>query len=317
MLHTRVCDVFGVQYPIIQGGMIWVSGWKLAAAVSGAGGLGLIGAGSMNPELLREHIRKAKAACEKPFGVNLPIFFNYAEEMARVIIDEGVKIVFTSGGSPKKFTKAFRDAGMRVAHVTSTPALAKKCEEAGVDAVVVEGFEAGGHNGRDELTTMALVSQTAELVKTIPVIAAGGIYNGATMAAVLCMGAEGAQVGTRFAASAESSAHEGFKRAMLEASASDTALLLRKLIPVRVIKNDWAARVAAAESAGAGEKELLELLGEKRSRLGMFEGDVKEGELEIGQVVGALKDLPGAAEIVEKMAKECVETLRRAAKLAE
>ena len=310
-MESRVSKLFNIEYPIIQAGMIWVSGWKLAVAAAKAGALGLIGAGSMTPELLREHIRKARAACpDRSWGVNLPIFFKFAEEMAGIILEEGVRIVFTSGGSPKKFTGRFKNAGITVTHVTAAPTLAVKCEEAGVDAVVVEGFEAGGHNGRDELTTMVLVPQAADAVK-IPVIAAGGIYDGRGMAAAMALGAEGVQIGTRFAAAIESSAHENFKRAMLAASATDTFLILRKLIPARVIVNDWAKTVMAAEARGASEEELLNLIGEKRTKLGMFDGDLKDGEVQIGQIVGALKEIRPAGDLIREIVAQYGETIRK------
>ena len=309
MISTAVTELFGIRHPIVQGGMIWVSGWRLAAAVARAGALGLIGAGSMTPELLREHIQKIKAAnIDGVWGVNLPIFFQYAEEMIAIILEEDVRVVFTSGGSPGKYTARLKDRGIKVAHVTSTPDLAVKCQAAGVDAVVVEGFEAGGHNGRDELTTMVLVPQTVDAVK-IPVIAAGGIYDGRGMAAALALGASGVQIGTRFAATVESSAHENFKRLMLRASATETLLVLKNLVPARVIKNAWFERVLAAEQRGAAPEELLEIIGEKRTRLGMFEGDLEEGELQIGQAVGAIRDLPTAAEVVRDIARECESTI--------
>jgi enoyl-[acyl-carrier protein] reductase II len=310
-MKTRITELFNIDYPIIQAGMIWVSGWKLAVAAARAGALGLIGSGSMTPELLREHIRKAKAACpDKPWGVNLPIFFKFADEMAAVILEEGIRIVFTSGGSPKKYTGRFKNAGMTVVHVTATPALAVKCEEAGIDAVVVEGFEAGGHNGREELTTMVLVPQAVDAVK-IPVIAAGGIYDGRGMAAALAMGAEGVQIGTRFAATVESSAHENFKRAMTDASPTDTFLILRKLIPARVIVNEWAKTILAAEARGASQEELLNLIGEKRTKLGMFDGDLKEGEIQIGQVVGALKEIKPAGDVVREIVAQYERAVKR------
>ena len=310
-METRITRLFNIDYPIIQAGMVWVSGWKLAVAAAKAGALGLIGAGSMTPELLREHIRKAKAACpDKSWGVNLPIFFKFADDMAAVIEEEGIKIVFTSGGSPKKYTGRFKNAGMTVVHVTASPSLAVKCQEAGVDAVVVEGFEAGGHNGREELTTMVLVPQTVDSVK-IPVIAAGGIYDGRGMAAALAMGAEGVQIGTRFAATVESSAHDHFKQAMTAATPTDTFLILRKLIPARVIVNDWARAVMAAEARGASEEELLNLIGEKRTKLGMFDGDLKEGEIQIGQIVGALKEIKPAGDVVREIVAQYEQAVRR------
>ena len=310
-METRITKLFNIDYPIIQAGMVWVSGWKLAVAAAKAGALGLIGAGSMTPELLREHIRKAKTACpDKSWGVNFPIFFKFADEMAAIILEEGIRIVFTSGGSPKKYTGRFKDAGMTVTHVAATPALAVKCEEAGVDAVVVEGFEAGGHNAREELTTMVLVPQTVDAVK-IPVIAAGGIYDGRGVAAALAMGAEGVQIGTRFAATVESSAHENFKRAMMDASPTDTFLILRKLIPARVIVNEWAKTILAAEAKGASQEELLQLIGEKRTKLGMFDGDLKDGEIQIGQVVGALKEIKPAGDVVREIVAQYGQAVKR------
>ncbi len=305
MISTGITELFGIRYPIVQGGMIWVSGWRLAAAVADAGALGLIGAGSMTPELLREHIRKIKnREVNGVWGVNLPIFFQYAEEMADIILAEDVRVVFTSGGSPRKFPSRFKERGIKVAHVTATPDLAVKCEEAGVDAVVVEGFEAGGHNGRDELTTMVLVPQTVDAVK-IPVLAAGGIFDGRGMAAALAMGAAGVQIGTRFAATLESSAHENFKRMILAASPTDTFLILRKLIPARVIKNTWYERVWEAENRGASPEDLLRIIGEKRTKTGMFDGDLQEGELQIGQAAGAIRDLPAAGDVVMAIARDC------------
>jgi enoyl-[acyl-carrier protein] reductase II len=310
-MKTRITKLFNIDYPIIQAGMVWVSGWKLAVAAAKAGALGLIGAGSMTPELLREHIRKAKAACpDKPWGVNFPIFFKFADEMATVVQEERIRIVFTSGGSPKKFTGRFKDAGMTVVHVTASPMLAVKCEEAGVDAVVVEGFEAGGHNGREELTTMVLVPQAVDAVK-IPVIAAGGIYDGRGMAAALSLGAEGVQIGTRFAATVESSAHDNFKRSMLNASPTDTFLILRKLIPARVIVNNWAKTILAAEARGASEEELLHLVGEQRTKLGMFDGDLKDGEIQIGQAVGALKEIKPAGDVVREIVSQYYQAVQR------
>jgi enoyl-[acyl-carrier protein] reductase II len=310
-MKTRVSELFKIDYPIIQAGMIWVSGWKLAVAAAKAGALGLIGAGSMTPELLREHIRKAKADCpDRSWGVNLPIFFNFADEMVQIILEEKIKIVFTSGGSPKKYTGRFKDAGITVAHVTATPQLAVKCEEAGVDAVVVEGFEAGGHNGRDELTTMVLVPQAADAVR-IPVIAAGGIYDGRGMAAAMALGAEGVQIGTRFAATIESSAHDNFKQAMIDTSPTGTFLILRKLIPARVIVNDWARTILAAEAGGASEDELLNLIGEKRTKLGMFDGDLAEGEIQIGQIAGALKEVKTAGEIVREIVAQYEQAIKK------
>ncbi|RJO68937.1 MAG: nitronate monooxygenase [Myxococcales bacterium] len=304
MRRTRVNELFGIEHPIVQAGMIWVSGAKLAAAAAEAGALGLIGAGSMTPELLRAQIRKARTLTARPFGVNLPIFHRYAEEMVPIILEEGVRIVFTSAGSPKKYTPTFKAAGIVVAHVVSTPELAKKCEDAGVDAVVAEGFEAGGHNGRDELTTMVLVPQAVDAVK-LPVIAAGGIGDGRAMAAAFALGAEGVQVGSRFVCAAESSAHAAFKAKVVEAGSTDTFLVLKPIVPVRLIKNSFCRRVLDIEAAGADKEKLSELLGRGRARLGMLDGDVEEGELEIGQVSGLIRDVAPAAEIVRRLVEEC------------
>lgn len=311
MIRTRVNELFGIDVPVIQGGMVWTSGWKLAVAVARAGGLGLIGAGSLTPELLDEHLTKARReAPNAPWGVNLPIFYDHAEAMIDVILDHGVRTVFTSGGSPKRYTGRLKGAGCAVAHVCASPSLAEKCEGAGVDAVVVEGFEAGGHNGREELTTMVLVPQAVDRC-SIPVIAAGGVFDGRTMAAALALGAEGVQVGTRFAATAEASCHPAFKRAIVEAPDNGTMLILRKLIPVRVILNQWARETRQAEADGAPPDELLRRLGVKRSRRGMFEGDLDEGELEIGQASGAITDLPPAGEVLARMVRECDEVIER------
>ena len=300
MKHTRINDLFGIRYPIIQAGMIWVSGAKLAAAAAEAGALGLIGAGSMDPALLRSQIRKAFSLTDKPFGVNLPIFYRHSEEMIPVIIEEGVRIVFCSGGSPKKYTGRFKDAGCTVVHVTTTPVLAKKCEDAGVDAVVCEGFEAGGHNGRDEITTLVLVPQVADAVD-IPVIAAGGIGDGRGIAAAFALGAEGVQVGSRFVCAEEASSHAAFKEAVVKAGIEDTFLVLKSLIPVRLIKNGFCERLMEAEKRCATQEELLEILGFSRAQLGMHDGDTQEGELEIGQIAGLIRDIRPAAEIVGDM----------------
>lgn len=311
MLQTRINELFGTRYPVVQGGMIWTSGWKLAVAVARAGGVGLVGAGSMTPELLDEHLTKARAAAPgEPWGVNLPIFYDHAEAMIDVILRHRIRIVFTSGGTPKRFTGKLKDAGCVVTHVCSTPSLARKCEDAGVDAVVVEGFEAGGHNGREELTTMVLVPQAVDRC-SIPVIAAGGIHDGRTMAAAFALGAAGVQVGTRFAATAEASCHPDFKRAIVEAGDTSTMLILRKLIPVRVIMNEWARDIRQAEADGASRADLLERLGVKRSRRGMFDGDLEQGELEVGQVSGAISDLPAAGDVLARMVREYDEVLAR------
>lgn len=303
MIETRITELFGVEYPIIQGGMIWVSGAKLAAAVSEAGGLGLIGAGSMRPDLLRAQIKKAKSLTDKPFGVNIPLLYKYAVDMIDIVIEEGVKIVFTSAGSPKFFTAKLKEKGIRVAHVCSTPALAKKCEGYGVDAVVCEGFEAGGHNGREEISTMVLIPQCVDAVE-VPVIAAGGIADGRGILAAMALGADGVQVGSRFVATEEASCHESFKNAVINASPGDTMLVMKQLVPVRLLKNQFCQRVLQAEAEGADSAVLAELLGQGRARKGMMEGDMNEGELEIGQVSGTIKQILSAKRIVSDMVKE-------------
>ena len=300
-IETRVTRLFGIRYPIVQGGMVWCSGARLAAAVSAAGGLGLVGAGSMDPDLFRRHLHKARSLTDAPVGVNLPLLKVSIEDLVRVTLDEGVRIVFTSAGSPKKYTPRFKEAGSVVVHVASTPALAVKCEAAGVDAVVVEGTEAGGHNGRDEITTFCLVPQAADAV-SIPVLAAGGIADGRGLAAALCLGAEGVQVGTRFALTRESSAHEGYKAGALAAGPGATRLLLRMLVPTRMLMNPFAERILEAEARGAAPDELKTLLEGARARAGIFEGDTEEGELEIGQIAGMIGDLPSAGEVVRRMA---------------
>ncbi|MBE9483498.1 MAG: nitronate monooxygenase [Bacteroidetes bacterium] len=300
---NKISELFGIKYPIIQAGMIWCSGWELASAVSNAGGLGLIGAGSMYPETLREHIRKCKAATTKPFGVNLPLIYPQMDEIVDVVIEEGVRIVFTSAGNPKKWTQHFHDHGIKVAHVIANVKFAMKCEEAGVDAVVAEGFEAGGHNGPEETTTMTLIPMVREAIK-LPLIAAGGIATGRGMMAAMALGAEGVQIGSRFVASEESSAHEMFKKSVIAVKDGDTALSLKKLIPVRLVKNDFYLRVKELENGGAGREELMELLGRGRAKLGMFEGDMQEGELEIGQIAGLINEIKPAAVILEDILKE-------------
>jgi enoyl-[acyl-carrier protein] reductase II len=312
---TRVTKLFGINYPIIQAGMVWTSGAKLAIASSNAGILGLVGAGSMTPELLRDQIRKTREQAKGAWGVNLPVFYRHTEEMAKMIVEEKVPVVFTSGGSPKKYTATFKAAGALVAHVTPNPSLAKKCEEAGVDAVVVEGFEAGGHDGRDELTTMVLTPQARDLVK-IPLIAAGGIADGRQMVAAFALGAEGVQVGSRLAASAEASGHENFKQAIAAAGEADTFLTLKKIMPVRVLKNPFYKQVEEAEARGASAEELSQLLGHGRAQRGMLEGDVVEGELEIGQVAGMIREILPVAEIVRRMVTEFRQALAGLAPLA-
>lgn len=311
MKENRVCQLFNIEKPIIQAGMIWCSGWELASAVSEAGGLGLIGAGSMYPEVLRQHIRKCKAATTRPFGVNVPLLYPDIEQHMQVILDEGVKIVFTSAGNPKTWTARLKEAGITVVHVVSNVKFALKCAEAGVDAVVAEGFEAGGHNGREETTTLVLIPQVRRAI-SIPLIAAGGIGSGAQMAATFALGAEAVQVGSRFVATPESSAHENFKKAVLNASEGDTALTLKQLTPVRLIRNKFYRAVEEAERRGASAEELQNLLGRARAKKGMFEGDLDEGELEIGQISGSISEIRPAAEIVEELFTEfraCVQRL--------
>ena len=300
---NRITDLFGIRYPVIQAGMIWCSGWELASAVSNAGGLGLIGSGSMYPDILREHIKKCKAATDKPFGVNLPLIYPQMDEIAEIVIEEGVKIVFTSAGNPKKWTAHFQKHGIRVAHVIANVKFAKKCEEAGVDAVVAEGFEAGGHNGIEETTTMTLIPMVRNAIQ-LPLIAAGGIATGRGMMAAMALGADGVQIGSRFVASEESSAHDLFKNAVINASDGDTALALKKLIPVRLIKNDFYLRVKELEDKGASREELMKLLGRGRAKLGMFEGEMQEGELEIGQVAGLIHAIKPAAVILSEIITE-------------
>ncbi|MES2512962.1 MAG: DUF561 domain-containing protein [Bacteroidota bacterium] len=293
-------QLFNIKYPIIQGGMIWCSGWELASAVSNAGGLGLIGSGSMYPEILRDHIRKCKKATPKPFGVNVPLLYPNIEEHMKIIIEENVKIVFTSAGNPKTWTNLLKEHGITVVHVVSNVKFAIKCQEAGVDAIVAEGFEAGGHNGREETTTLVLIPQVTKAV-TIPVIAAGGIGSGEAMAAAIALGAQGVQVGSRFAATQESSAHANFKNAILTAREGDTQLSLKQLTPVRLLKNPFYEQVVEMEKRGASVDELTVLLGRGRAKKGMFEGDMTEGELEIGQVSGTINKMETVMEVIDEM----------------
>lgn len=302
-MNNRITSLFGIKYPIISGGMVWCSGWRLASAVSNAGGLGLIGAGSMHPETLREHIQKCKAATDKPFGVNVPLMYPEIEKIMDIIISEGVKIVFTSAGNPKLWTKKLQDNGIKVAHVISSSKFALKCEEAGVDAVVAEGFEAGGHNGREETTTMVLIPQVRKSI-SIPLIAAGGIGTGSAMLAAFALGAEGIQMGTRFALTQESSASNEFKELCINLKEGDTILSLKKLSPTRLIKNDFYNIVQEAEDRGATAEEMRGILGRGRAKKGIFEGDLSEGELEIGQVSSLIEDLPTAADVVNSVIDE-------------
>ena len=297
---NRVCELFNIQYPIIQGGMVWCSGWRLAAAVSNAGGLGLLGAGSMHPEVLREHIRKCQAATTKPFGVNVPLMYPEIETLMQIIIDEGVKIIFTSAGNPKTWTARLQAAGIKVAHVVSSAKFAAKCEEAGVDAIVAEGFEAGGHNGREETTTLCLIPAVRKAT-TLPLMAAGGIATGEGLLAAMALGAEGAQIGTRFALTKESSAHENFKQLCLNLKEGDTKLLLKKLSPTRLVKGDFTTAVEEAEARGASVEELHELLGKGRAKKGIFEGDLQNGELEIGQIASLFHEEQSVAEAMEEI----------------
>ena len=296
----RITTLFGINYPVIQAGMVWCSGWRLASAVSNAGGLGLIGAGSMNVDLLREHIVKCKAATRHPFGVNLPLLYSGIDKLIEVVIEEGVKIVFTSAGNPATWTSHLKSHGLTVVHVVSSSRFARKAEASGVDAVVAEGFEAGGHNGREETTTFVLIPLVRAAV-SIPVIAAGGIASGSAMLAAEALGADGFQIGSLFATSKESSAHESFKEKVTHSNEGDTVLTLKQLTPVRLIKNAFYNRVAEAELKGASKEELVSLLGKRRSKLGIFDGDLDEGELEIGQVAAAIRAIKPAAEIVEEL----------------
>jgi len=300
---NKITQLFNIKYPIIQGGMIWCSGWELASAVSNAGGLGLIGSGSMYPDVLKQHIQKCKAATDKPFGVNIPLLYPQIDDHLSIIQEEGVKIVFTSAGNPKKYTSYLKESGITVAHVIANTKFALKCEEAGVDAIVAEGFEAGGHNGFEETTTMTLIPQIKKAM-SLPLIAAGGIGTGRAMLAAFALGADAVQIGSRFAASVESSGHENFKRAIINANNGDTKLVLKKVVPVRLIQNDFCQRIIEAENRGAPKEELLEMLGRARARQGMFEGDLKEGKLEIGQVSGLLDEIKHTGTIVKEIMKE-------------
>ncbi len=307
---NRICQLFNIRYPIIAGGMVWCSGWRLASAVSEAGGLGLIGAGSMHPETLREHINKCKNATTNTFGVNIPLLYPEMETAIRIIIEEKVPVVFTSAGNPKTWTPLLKNHGITVAHVVSSSKFAIKCEEAGADAVVAEGFEAGGHNGREETTTMCLVPAVRN-VTSLPLIAAGGIASGAGIAAAMALGAEGVQIGTRFALSEESSAHDNFKSLCLTLNEGDTRLVLKQLAPTRVVKSRLLDRILAAEATGAPADELKQLLGKGRAKKGMFEGDLEEGELEIGQIASTIRQILPAADIMQQLIKEYDATLSR------
>lgn len=297
---NKITQLFNIKYPIIQGGMVWNSGYKLASAVSNAGGLGLIGAGSMYPEVLREHIQKCKKATDKPFGVNVPMLYPNIEEIMNILVEEGVKIVFTSAGNPKTWTSFLKEKGIAVVHVVSSSVFALKAQEAGVDAVVAEGFEAGGHNGREESTTLTLIPMVKEKIK-IPLIAAGGIATGRGMLAAMVLGADGVQVGSRFAASVESSAHKNFKNKIIETKEGDTQLTLKELTPVRLIKNEFYQDIQDLYTKCPTKEELVQLLGKARAKRGMFEGDMVEGELEIGQIAGLIHDIKPATDIIDEM----------------
>lgn len=313
-MQNRITKLFNISYPIIQAGMIWTSGWRLASAVSNAGGLGVIGAGSMYPDVLREHILKCKAATDKPFGVNVPMLYPDIDKLMDIMVELGVKIVFTSAGNPKTWTPFLKDKGILVVHVVSSVKFALKAEEAGVDAIVAEGFEAGGHNGREETTTLALIPAVKEKI-SIPLIAAGGIATGSSMLATLILGADGVQVGSRFVASQEASCHPLFKQKVVEAGEGDTQLTLKELAPVRLLKNKFYQDIQQAYANGATVEDLKGLLGRARAKRGMFEGDMEEGELEIGQVSAIIHDIKPAAEIVAQMMAEFREAQAMARKL--
>lgn len=302
-MQNRITELFNIQYPIIQAGMIWCSGWELASAVSNAGGLGIIGAGSMYPDVLRSHIRKCKAATDKPFAVNIPLLYPDIDKHIEIIIEEKVPIVFSSAGNPASWTPTLKEAGITVVHVVSNIKFALKAEASRVDAIVAEGFEAGGHNGREETTTLVLIPQVCSAVK-IPVIAAGGIGSGRSMLAAMALGAEGVQIGSRFVASEESSAHLNFKQAVVEAKDGATQLSLKQLTPVRLLKNEFFLKVHEAELRGADKEELAQILGRARAKKGMFEGDMKEGELEIGQISGAIDEIKPASIILKEIITE-------------
>ncbi|MDR3269195.1 MAG: nitronate monooxygenase [Tannerella sp.] len=309
-MGNKVTELLQIKYPLIQGGMVWCSGWKLASAVSNNGGLGLLGAGSMHPELLREHIIKCKAATRFPFGVNVPLTFYEAEEIMKVIIDEGVKIVFSSAGNPKTWTSTLQRHGITVVHVVSGSRFAQKAEEAGVDALVAEGFEAGGHNGREETTTFTLIPQVRKLTR-LPLIAAGGVGTGSGLLAAMSLGADGVQIGTRFALSEESSAHIDFKQRCINTNEGDTLLTLKKISPIRLIKNAFYEQVNEAEGRGAGADELQALLGRGRARMGIAEGDLTNGMLEIGQICAGIKHIEPVKTIIENILTEYREALER------
>lgn len=313
-MTNRITELFNIKYPIIQAGMIWASGWKLASAVSNEGGLGIIGAGSMYPEVLKEHIQKCKKATDKPFAVNVPMLYPNLGEIMEIIVEEGVKIVFTSAGNPKTWTSHLQEKGLKVVHVVSSVKFALKAEQAGVDAIVAEGFEAGGHNGRDETTTFTLIPMVKEQIK-IPLIAAGGIATGRGMLAAMVLGADAVQVGSRFVASNEASSHLNFKQKVVEAKEGDTILTLKELAPVRLLKNRFFEQVTELYSKNPSKEQLIELLGRARAKKGMFEGDLDEGELEIGQIAGLIHDIKPAADIIKDLVREFKEAKAQVAEL--
>ena len=314
MNKNKICELFNIEKPIIQAGMIWCSGWELASAVSNAGGLGLIGSGSMYPDILRGHIKKCKQATNKPFGVNVPLLYPNIEEHIKIIIEEGVKIVFTSAGNPKIWTNHLKQHGIIVVHVVSALKFALKCIDAGVDAIVAEGFEAGGHNGKEETTTFVLIPQIKSSI-SLPIIAAGGIATGTQMAAAFVLGADGVQIGSRFVATFESSAHENFKNKIIQAKEGDTQLTLKQLTPVRLIKNKFFDEVIQAEQSGASIEELKNLLGKARAKKGMFEGDLIDGELEIGQVSASINEIKSAAEVVNEIYSDFKSVIKKISQL--
>ena len=309
-MKNRITELFGIEYPVIQGGMVWCSGWRLASAVSNNGGLGLLGAGSMHPETLLHHIKMMKETTDKAWGINLPLMYPEIDTLVKMIIDEGVKVVFTSAGSPKKYTSMFHDAGIKVAHVVSSSRFAVKCEEAGVDAIVAEGFEAGGHNGREETTTLTLIPQVRE-VTTKPLIAAGGIASGKAMLACMVLGAEGIQAGTLFALTQESSAAQEFKNKCISLEEGDTMLCLKKISPSRLVKNNLYKTLFEAENNGASAEQLREILGKAASKRGIFEGDIDNGELEIGQIASAIKEIKSVHEVMKNLVEQ-YETAKKA-----
>ena len=314
MTNNRITELFGIKYPVIQGGMVWISGWRLASAVSNAGGLGLLGAGSMHPETLVEHIHKMREATDKPWGVNVPLMYPEIDRLIDLLIEEKVGIVFTSAGSPKKYTQRLHDAGMKVVHVVSSSKFARKCEEAGVDAIVAEGFEAGGHNGREETTTLTLIPQVRKAT-SLPLIAAGGIGSGQAMLATMALGAEGVQIGTLFALTEESSASDAFKSRCTQLEEGDTMLTLKLISPTRMVKNDLYNRIHEAEQEGATVEDLRAILGKAASKRGIFEGEIESGELEIGQIASAIKEVLPVSAVMKQLIEEYDAAKERIAKM--